>query len=221
MCDATSPWRSALGPPARLGSITVVERSDAQLLQQVLAGDQTAWDELVARHQRRLWTIARARGLDHDAAHDAIQSTWLCLLDHIEQIRDPAALRGWLNTVMKRETVRLGRQRQRERERTERLAFQPQRAGESPEGSVVFNDELTMVGGAFARLSDRCRQLLRLLFSNADLSYAEVAAELDMPIGSLGPSRARCLERLRNLLPPDPSPPPQRPGTPGRTTDGR
>lgn len=203
MCEATTTRRSTLDPPARLGSIGVDDRSDAELLQQVLSGQRWAWDQMVARHERRLWTIARSRGLDADGAHDAIQSTWLCLLDHLDQIRDPAALRGWLNTVMKREAQRIGRQRQRERERAERLARQPQRAGESPEGPALFNADLARVGEAFNRLSERCRQLLRLLFSNAELSYAEVAAELDVPIGSLGPSRARCLEQLRGLLPDD------------------
>lgn len=221
LLSAPAAWRSTLGPPARLGSIPVDERSDTDLLAQIRAGQRWAWDELVARHQRRLWTIARSRGLDHDGAHDAIQATWLCLLDHVDTIRDPAALKGWLNTVMKREAQRIGRQHQRERERAERLARQPQRAGESPEGPVLFNAELAMVGDAFARLSERCRALLRLLFSQADLSYAEIATELDMPIGSLGPSRARCLDRLRNLLPPDPAPPATGRGSTGGRPDGR
>ncbi len=207
MCNAMSGWRYALGPLARLGLIPVDERSDAELLRQIVSGQRWAWDELVARHQRRLWTIARSRGLDPDGAHDAMQATWLCLLDHVDQIREPAALKGWLNTVMKRESQRIGRQRQRERERAERLAFQPRPASEPTDAAVLFNADLAMVGEAFARLSDRCRQLLRLLFSQADLTYAEIAAELDMPIGSLGPSRARCLDRLRSLLPSDPSPP--------------
>jgi RNA polymerase sigma factor (sigma-70 family) len=174
--------------------------SDADLLQGIRDGERWAWDQLVKKHERRLWAIARARGLDPDAAHDALQGTWLRLLDHVDRIREPAALGGWLATVTRHEAIGLSKQRARERDRAERLGGQQTLDGAPADADIVLGEDLAGVASAFGQLSERCQQLLRLVFSSAELSYADIADDLGVPIGSLGPTRARCLAKLRRLL---------------------
>jgi RNA polymerase sigma factor (sigma-70 family) len=179
----------------------MVGRSDADLVLAIRGGDRRAWDELVVRHQQRLWSVARARGLDAETAHDALQGAWLTLLDRVDSIREPAAVGGWLATVVKNEAIRLSKRRRRELERAERLGGQAVTEGISTDDTVVLAEDVAAVEAALAQLSERCQRLLRVLFSSAEPSYADIAAELEMPIGSLGPTRARCLEKLRGLLP--------------------
>jgi RNA polymerase sigma factor (sigma-70 family) len=181
-------------------SALVEGRTDADLLRAIRDGERAAWDELVSRHQRRLWSIARSCGLDAETAHDALQTTWLNLLDHVDRIREPAALGGWLATVVKHEAIRLSKRGRRERERAERIGNQAIVEATPADDALVLDEELAHVEAALAQLSERCQSLLRVLFSSAEPSYSEVAASLGMPIGSLGPTRARCLERLRGLL---------------------
>jgi RNA polymerase sigma factor (sigma-70 family) len=179
----------------------MVESPDADLLHGICAGDREAWDLLVARHERRLWAIARSRGLDVEGARDALQGTWLRLLDHANRIREPDALGGWLATVVKHEAIRLSKQRQRERERMQKLENRATLDAEPADARVDLEADLGTVRLTFDKLSARCQQLLRLMFSSTELSYADIAADLGVPVGSLGPTRARCLDKLRSLLP--------------------
>lgn len=165
------------------------------------AGNQDAWNELVRRHTNLLWSIARSFRLSPADAADAIQTTWLRLLEHLGKLDDPERLVGWLATTARRECIRLKRLRERE---------QPHSYDEAPleipdpsaplDESLLREESYAALWRAFSRMSGNCQRLLRVLMSSPPPSYDAVSAALQMPIGSIGPTRKRCLARLRTLL---------------------
>ena len=170
------------------------------LVRRAAAGDRSAWDELVDRYSRLLWSIALGYRLGQPDAADVVQTTWLKLLEHLETIRDPDRVGAWLATTARRECQRVLVQGGR--------VVPSDDAGqldlgtnelESPEAVVLTSERDRVLWGAFMLLPPRCQRLLRLL-AVVVVPYDEVAAALDMPIGSIGPTRARCLERLRRSL---------------------
>jgi RNA polymerase sigma factor (sigma-70 family) len=173
-----------------------VDRSDGDLVRAVRAGDRGAWDELVTRHSSRLWAIARANGLDTASAADVVQTGWLNLIESVDRIRNPEVVGGWLATVVRHESIRMSKV-QRRGVNDARLL--PPDLPPLDEG-LLRSERIAAVRSAFDRLSPPCRELLRLMFSDAKLSYEEIATLLDRPVGSLGPTRGRCLADLRELL---------------------
>jgi RNA polymerase sigma factor (sigma-70 family) len=162
-------------------------------------GDRAALDELVVLLTPLLWQVARDQGLDVDQASDVVQTAWLRLLGSFAEIRSPVALTGWLITVTKREAWRTGEKRQIERplpELPERLA----EASPAPEEGVLRDDQRARLWRAVDKLPERCRSLLRIVAFVHRPDYAEVGARLGMPRGSIGPTRGRCLARLREQL---------------------
>jgi RNA polymerase sigma factor (sigma-70 family) len=163
-------------------------------------GDNAAWDALVARYAALVWSVARSHRLDHADAADMSQTVWLRLLEHLDQLREPAALAGWLRTTAHHECLRLHRRRDRE---VPDPLLDDERAADpvsSPELLLLDDERDRLVWAAVARLSERCRRLLRVLAADPDAGYAEVSAAAGLPIGSIGPSRARCLDALRRGL---------------------
>lgn len=179
--------------------MTVPDTMDL-LLPRAAQGDQQAWNEIVDRYTNLLWSIGRAHRLDTTTISDVVQTTWLRLLENIDRIREPERLAGWLATTARRECLRWLRQASRE---------SPDWGDELMDdvaGSAMPIDHLLLVGErdaelwqCFRRLPERCQQLLRVLMAVDPPSYAEVAQALGLPIGSIGPTRMRCLKRLREL----------------------
>lgn len=178
----------------------MLDRLDVEALVASAAdGDETAWSALVDAYSGLVWAVARGVGLGRADAADVSQTTWLRLAEHVRSIREPASVGAWLATTARREALRTA-----------------QAAGRSvlrdpldPSGGVADADAPTVDAGLLAeerqaalwralrRLPMPCRSLLRLLLADPAPSYAEVSAALNMPIGSIGPTRARCLDRLR------------------------
>jgi RNA polymerase sigma factor (sigma-70 family) len=162
------------------------------------SGDSSAWEALVARFEPLLLRVARAHGLSPQQAEDAVQETWIRLLQNIERVREPQALGGWLKVTMRRESVRIHRRAQRERPTADEPPGDP---AASPEDDVHGGPDTagrrTAVKRALDALPARHRALMRALFADATPSYQEIAAQLDMPVGSIGPIRGRCLAQLR------------------------
>ena len=176
-------------------------RSDAELLQALRDDDRGAWDVVVARHTPRLWAIARSQGMAASDADDAVQTVWLALLDHRDRIRKPESLAIWLTQVLKHEVIRVGKQGARTRPLIdEAVAALPDDKQIPTDEALIASERRRGVTEALSALSASCQRLLRLLFAAADLSYADIAVALDCPIGSIGPTRARCLASLRRLL---------------------
>lgn len=163
-----------------------------ELVTRARDGDAAAWETLVARYHPMLWSIARAQGLSGPAVEDAVQTTWLRLVQNLGALRSPEAVGAWLATTCRRECLALARV-PAPREPLDDADPRP-----GPEPVCLERDRLARVAAALAALPEPCRRVLRLLAAAA--SYAEVAAALDLPAGSVGPTRARCLRRLKARL---------------------
>lgn len=168
------------------------------LVRDAKLGDQRAWDALVARYGGMVWAVARAHRLcDADAA-DASQATWLKLLEHLGDIKDARAVGGWLATTARRECLRI----LRNAGRFEPLADVPETADCGPEldDALLTGERDTHLWRAFEALGPRDQALLRMLAADPAPSYEEIGAALGMPVGSIGPTRARALARLRRAV---------------------
>ncbi|MFI0370964.1 RNA polymerase sigma factor [Actinomadura sp. 1N219] len=166
-----------------------------ELVVRARGGDGDAWARLVDRHSGLLWSIARSHGLDDADSGDVVQTTWLRLVERIDGLRDPGATACWLATTARNESLRLVRRRARDLP----LVPAPRAPEPEPERVVLDRERVGRVGAALDALPRRCRTLLRL-FALAP-SQAELAAALGIPVGSVGPTRARCLDALRRLVP--------------------
>lgn len=174
-------------------------RSDAELVEGVRTGDETAWQQLVDRYSGRLWTVARSQGLDRERASDVIQTVWLNLLHGVDALREPGAVGAWLVTVARREAIRVDRRSKRSvLVDDERMDLHPAQVDDVDRQAIIDHDSV-LIRRAVRHLGERCQELLTLLYSSDELSYHEIAQLLEMPIGSIGPTRARCLDRLRVL----------------------
>jgi RNA polymerase sigma factor (sigma-70 family) len=170
------------------------------LLRRAASGDLRAWDELVNRFTPLLWSVARAHRLDTPDAADAVQTTRLRLLEHLDRIEDPERLVGWLVTTMRRECLRTLRRTGRERLHASGEAFKPPDPAEAADAELIRAEGDAMFWAAFDRMPARCRKLLGVLMTSPPPSYEAVAAMLSMPIGSIEPTRQRCLQHLTQLL---------------------
>lgn len=160
-------------------------------------GDQTALEELVRLLSPTLWQVVRATGLDRASAEDVVQNTWLALVDHAPSISNPMAVAGWLCTTARREAWRVSKGIKRELATDDDTLGWSLPAANGPEDGVVLRDDQDRLRRCLSRISERCQVLLRMLAAGPRPEYAEVSEALDMPVGSIGPTRARCLEKLR------------------------
>ncbi len=168
------------------------------LVTRASGGDQDAWYELVDRYAPLVYTICTRYRLSNHDIEDVGQNVWLLLVEQLGKLREPAALPGWLATTTARECLRVVT-----------AASKAERLGTGLDDSVIFVDDAVIdeeilvaernaaLRVAFAELPPRCQRLLAMLISDPPHSYAEIHRELDIPVGSIGPQRARCLERMR------------------------
>ena len=163
-------------------------------------GDQRALDDLVRLMSPVLWHVVRATGLEREPAEDVVQSTWLAMVRSAEGISDPQAVSGWLCTTARREAWRTRKQSTRSTPvEDEALEFRLPNE-ESPEAAVVLDDEQRRLWSSLAKLPERCQRLLRIVAAEQRPDYTRIAADLQMPVGSIGPTRGRCLDKLRAEL---------------------
>ncbi len=178
--------------------------SDAQLIAACRTGDEAAWDALVSRYERLVYTIPLRYGLTPAEADDVFQSVWLKLLERLPTLRQPERVAAWLVTTTRRACW--DRRRGADHERVDTVA--PESLPEerwvdelSPEEIVIRYERHQAVRRAIERLEERCRRLLRYLYYDpTHPTYAEIAEKLKMPVGAIGPTRARCLQKLRRML---------------------
>jgi len=182
-----------------------MEPSDEALVLACRRGDPAAWEALISRYRRLIYTIPRRAGLDDEHTADVFQHVWVTLLEHLDAIEQPARIGAWLVTTARRETGRLQR-----REHAIHVLGGSDAAGEAddPLDAAALPDEVVLrleaqhtVRTAVARLDEHCRRMVMMLFYRPDPPpYAEIAAALGTNEGSIGPTRARCLQKLRRLL---------------------
>jgi len=155
----------------------------------------------VQRHTGHLYRVARTFGLDRATADDLVQTAWLRLIEHLGTIREPDRVRAWLVTTLRRDIYAVFRRRPMAPELTGLGIAELPDPGRSPEQEVTRRDQNAQVRAALQRLPSRDRTLLTtLLMDPAPPSYSELAGALDVPVGSIGPTRARSLRRLRREL---------------------
>ena len=166
------------------------------LAQAALAGDQAAWDQLVARLQKVAWRAIAGFDLSPEDRKDAFAGTFFRLYERLGTIREPAKLPGWVATTARNEVLTLLRARRRDLPMPLEDEHLPPTEPE-PARHLLQLELSEALHRGLARLSAACQQLLQLLTLDPPLSYAEVGDLLDLPHGSIGPTRQRCLDRLR------------------------
>jgi RNA polymerase sigma factor (sigma-70 family) len=168
------------------------------LVTRAAGDDPTAWDEIVERYAPLVWSICARFQLSKSDREDVGQNVWLLLVEQLGKLREPAALPGWLATTTYRECLRMVTAARK----TERLGTGLDDALQFVDYTMI-DEEILMaernaaLQAAFAELSPRCQRLLAMLTSDPPSSYAEISATLQIPVGSIGPQRARCLDRMR------------------------
>jgi RNA polymerase sigma factor (sigma-70 family) len=179
------------------------ERDDSvirDLVSRARNGDKQAWDALVSRYAPLIWAICRRYALADADVEDAGQSVWLHLIDHLDRVREPGALPGWLATTTRRECIRILR-----------AARGSHEAGSLPDAEIIRDEQAVIADEellaaerhaalreAFMSLPPFGQRLMALLIEDPPLPYAEVSARLGIPVGSIGPSRRRYLDKLRH-----------------------
>jgi len=174
-------------------------RTDSNLWQDILVGDNAAWSELVRRYQALVYAVATRAGLSMADAADCFQQTWVLLFRHRHRLHDPSRLSAWLVTTAKREALRLRRRADKE-------------AGDPADMDMTSHDPLpdevleqlerqAQLEIALKELDPRCRKVLEaFFFAPEEKSYEEIAGSFGLSTNSLGPVRRRCLERLKQIL---------------------
>ena len=175
--------------------------TDHDLLQACRQGDARAWEQVLHKYERLVFSVARTSGLTPEDAADITQLTFTYLLQSLDSVRDDR-LGGWLATVARRHSWRVRNRQQREMtEDIDSEALEtlfPQHATDNP---IARWELVEWVQGSLAQVGERCQRLLgALYFDTKELSYREISETLGIPEGSIGPTRARCLEQLRRIL---------------------
>lgn len=175
--------------------------ADEDLVDGARKGDQAAWDAIVDKYGSRVWAVARSFRLSSADAEDVFQVTFLRLVTHIDMIREPPKVGAWLATTARHESLSVLRRAGRALPSSDdEVMDRPDPLLPSVESRLLKEERQAEVYAALARLSEPCQRLLRLLMADPEPSYEEVGRALDMPIGSIGPTRGRCLKHLRREI---------------------
>ena len=174
--------------------MNAVQKSpDSELIERCTRGDQTAWKELIRRYERLVYSVAHVLCPAREDASDVFQQVWLEVYQRLGEIRHIEALPAWLMTVTRRRAYALLRSRRGSEPLDEEMADVSQQ--------LEHVEREHSIERALEQLPDRCRKLIHLLyFDSREPSYSEIATIIGMPEASIGPTRARCLEKLRKML---------------------
>ncbi len=199
--------RFGFGAAGRVSS-TIMAMTDLELLRACRKGDARAWSGLVGKYERLVFSIPLSYGLSREDAADISQLTFTIFMQGMDSMRDDSRLGAWLATVARRHTWRLMKKNRRETPG----GHDDLAASDLAEGAALFLgvskddaperwETIEWLDQGLAKIGDRCRSLITVLyFEKEELSYIEVSEKLGMPIGSIGPTRARCLKRLKEAL---------------------
>lgn len=172
----------------------------ADLVREAAGGDERAWESLVDRFADLVWSVARGHGLSRADAADVSQTTWLRLAEHLRTLREPEKVGSWLITTARRESLRTLRRSRHHVLVDSCVDWCGTGAGIEIDDELLAGERDAELWRAFDGLSGPCKALLRMLLNDPPPSYADVSEAFDMPMGSIGPTRARCLDRLRGCV---------------------
>jgi len=168
----------------------------ADVLHNAVQGSDSAWRELHGRYSPLLLWVCRGYGVTGADADDVAGNVWLSLVTNVATIRAPEALSSWLRTTAQRECIRVLRHRRRQIPQEVEAGDRTEPASDE---SLLVRERRDVVRAALDRMPERDRELLSLLFSDPPTPYARISSTLGMPIGAIGPTRQRCLARLRRV----------------------
>lgn len=184
-----------------------MKRSDEELVRDCRNGDESAWEAITYKYQKLLFSIPRRAGLGRDLASDVLQEVFTTLYAKLDQLEKPEFLRAWLITTTKHKTIHLISKETRGRPRSiddneNDPAFEIADTAPLADDALIRLERAAQIENAFTEIDERCRQLLMRLYLSGDkVPYAEIAETLDIPLGSIGPTRARCLQKLLKHIP--------------------
>jgi RNA polymerase sigma factor (sigma-70 family) len=187
----------ALAPPSPANS--PADSIVRDLVARARSGDKQAWDALIERYAPLIWSICRRHRLGRADADDVGQSVWLRLVGQLDRVREPAAIPGWIATTTRRECVRVLSAAQGPRATAYTLdveSIPDQRVGMA-EQELLAAERHAALREAFGQLPSNAQQLLALLIADPPLPYADISAKLGIPVGSIGPTRSRYLDKMR------------------------
>ncbi len=199
------PENSFRRPTTELSALRLEDRptprdlTDGELVRAAAERIDGAWEELIARFGGMVWSIAVGQGLTYNDASDVTQATWLNLFNHLDDLRDPERVAGWLKTTATREAIGVHRRRGRATPvDLEQVGHHPTPEPE-PDEVVLARYGDPVLRKVFQQLNGGCRHMLLLLSGDPPASYAVIAAEQNISLGTIGSKRKRCLDRLRSL----------------------
>jgi RNA polymerase sigma factor (sigma-70 family) len=190
----------APGSPTRVPAREERRQRLALLLEGAVAGRREDLDGIVVELTPLLWHVARAQGVDRATCEDVVQTAWLTLLKHLGSIHTPQALTAWLVTVTKREALRLRRSNDREESTTDDVLETLTGTASAVDAPLLADEQQAVLWRLIGELPPRCRELIRVIAYTDRPSYEAISQALGMPHGSIGPTRGRCLAKLRFLL---------------------
>jgi RNA polymerase sigma factor (sigma-70 family) len=173
----------------------------AGLLAAAARSDQSAWDEIVERYSPMLVSVVDRFRLSAAQIDDVAQTVWLRLVEHLGDVRDPQALPGWIATTARRESLRVLAAQRRSLPLSEQAEAGLVADAPAPDEELLLSERREALLAGLAELPPRMRELLFLLLQDPPLTYIQIAERTGMPVGSIGPTRARALERLRTTAP--------------------
>jgi RNA polymerase sigma factor (sigma-70 family) len=180
----------------------VVDLDATRLLRSAASGDPRAWQALVDKYGRLIWSITRDFKLVESDAADVFQTTWMRLIEHVDRIEHADRVGSWLASTARNECLRCLANRKRVVLSYGDEQFEDTAARYEPEvdEALLAQEQAAVVRQAMTQLPQRWRRLMEMLMADPPASYAEISDELGLPVGSIGPTRGRCLARLRVLL---------------------
>jgi RNA polymerase sigma factor (sigma-70 family) len=189
---------------ARIGRLRSADRSRSlgDVVRGAAEGDSDAWNQLVDRFAGMVWAVARSYRLSAADAADVSQTTWLRLVQHLDRIEQPERVGAWLAITARHEALRVARLASRQLPVGDDITIDLVSVSEervSNDDALLADERARELWALVMRLPARCQLILRLLTADPPLSYRDLGEALDMPIGSIGPTRARCLENLRKI----------------------
>jgi RNA polymerase sigma factor (sigma-70 family) len=195
--SALAGGHMTVGPAKNDGALDA-----ADLVLRAAQGDRRAWEQLVDQYSRLIWAMTRGFKLAESDAADVVQATWLRLLEHIDRIEYPERIGSWLATTARHECLRhLAAGKKVMPVQDDHDAFSGAAVHQPDVDERLLADERAlMVRKAMSTLPSRSQRLLELLMADPPVSYTEISDQLGLPVGSIGPTRGRCLERLRLIL---------------------
>ena len=185
--------------PQALAWAAMSQRSTTELVTAAMGGDSQAWGAIVDRYDRLVWSVVRGYRLDNATSADVCQTTWMRLVENLDRIRDPERLPSWLCSTARNEALRVSRAQKR----TIPSEFEFDMVDSSLpdlDAGLLRDERHVDLVNAFRELDDDCQQLLRLLLADPPLDYDTISELIGRPKGSIGPTRARCLGKLRRIL---------------------